>query len=274
MLVLEQEGARTEKPAVTQQSLFSMSQVINLWTSPCDFSVQLSDRCGAVGEQGGVCCGKIQVLEQRRTCTFLFHGYWKPAGLSKSAHICDTPKQEIYNRTAHSNPREERRDHFQIRAAPASTTETMVSMKVTVMMATLAVLCVLATNTHAALYGSCCRRYHPKPKFSDILGFSVQKRIELCNISAIIFHTKKGKRCADPAFGWVLDYVSRIESSHCQKRGQTTLDSVVSPLLGGGTDIRMTNADLRSSIALFHQLQAADVIMQARPASITLAGNG
>lgn len=73
----------------------SPTQVINLWTSPCDFSVQLSDRCGAVGEQGGVCCGKIQVLEQRRTCTFLFHGYWKPAGLSKSAHICDTPKQEV-----------------------------------------------------------------------------------------------------------------------------------------------------------------------------------
>ncbi|XP_043990921.1 C-C motif chemokine 20a.3 [Gambusia affinis] len=88
----------------------------------------------------------------------------------------------------------------------------MVSMKVTVMMATLAALCVLATNTHAALYGSCCRRYIPvKPKFSDIQGFSVQKRTELCNISAIIFHTKKGKRCADPALGWVLDYVSRIE---------------------------------------------------------------
>ncbi|XP_032420636.1 C-C motif chemokine 20a.3 [Xiphophorus hellerii] len=86
----------------------------------------------------------------------------------------------------------------------------MVSMKVTVMMVTLVTLCVLATNTHAALY--CCRRHLPgKPRFSDIKGFSVQKQTEFCPISAIIFHTKKGKRCADPALEWVLDYVSRIE---------------------------------------------------------------
>ncbi|XP_017165712.1 C-C motif chemokine 20-like [Poecilia reticulata] len=88
----------------------------------------------------------------------------------------------------------------------------MVSMKVTVMVVTLLTLCVLATNTHAALYTNCCRRYQlGKPRFSDIKGFSVQKKTELCSINAIIFHTKKGKKCADPALEWVLDYVSRIE---------------------------------------------------------------
>ncbi|XP_014898121.1 C-C motif chemokine 20a.3 [Poecilia latipinna] len=88
----------------------------------------------------------------------------------------------------------------------------MVSMKVTVMVVTLVTLCALATNTQGA-YIFCCRRYIPwKIPFSEIKGFSLQKSTELCPITAIIFHTKTGKRCADPTLKWVMDYVSRIES--------------------------------------------------------------
>uniref|UniRef100_A0A3B5Q264 C-C motif chemokine n=1 Tax=Xiphophorus maculatus TaxID=8083 RepID=A0A3B5Q264_XIPMA len=87
----------------------------------------------------------------------------------------------------------------------------MVSMKVTVMMVTLVTLCVLATNTHAA-YIVCCRRYLPgKLPLSEIRGFSLQENKELCQIRAIIFHTRKGERCADPTKKWVMDYVIHIE---------------------------------------------------------------
>ncbi|XP_035993982.1 regakine-1-like [Fundulus heteroclitus] len=88
----------------------------------------------------------------------------------------------------------------------------MISIKVTVMVATLVTLCILSTDTHAA-HMSCCRRHMVgRIPFSDIKGFSVQKITELCPISAIIFHTKKGKRCANPALAWVMDYVSRLEN--------------------------------------------------------------
>uniref|UniRef100_A0A3B3Y770 C-C motif chemokine n=1 Tax=Poecilia mexicana TaxID=48701 RepID=A0A3B3Y770_9TELE len=84
----------------------------------------------------------------------------------------------------------------------------MVSMRVTVMAATLVALCVLATNMHAA-YIFCCRRYvHRKIPFSEIKGFSLQKSTDLCPVRAIIFHTKNGKRCADPSLKWVMDYVT------------------------------------------------------------------
>ncbi|XP_054889481.1 C-C motif chemokine 20a.3 isoform X2 [Poeciliopsis prolifica] len=88
----------------------------------------------------------------------------------------------------------------------------MVSMKVTVMVATLAALCVLATNTHAA-YRFCCRRYFPgKIPLSEIKGFSLQKNTELCPFRAIIFHTNTRKTCADPTKKWVMDYVTQIDA--------------------------------------------------------------
>uniref|UniRef100_A0A3Q2NSK2 C-C motif chemokine n=1 Tax=Fundulus heteroclitus TaxID=8078 RepID=A0A3Q2NSK2_FUNHE len=87
----------------------------------------------------------------------------------------------------------------------------MISIKVTVMVATLVTLCILSTDTHAA-YVSCCRRYMVgRIRFPDIKGFSVLNHSELCPFSAIIFHTTKGKRCANPALAWVMDYVSRLE---------------------------------------------------------------
>ncbi|XP_016535043.1 C-C motif chemokine 20-like, partial [Poecilia formosa] len=77
---------------------------------------------------------------------------------------------------------------------------------------TLAVLCINYLFFLFTAYTFCCRRYtHRKIPFSEIKGFSVQKRTDLCPINAIIFHTKTGKRCADPTQEWVMNYVSRIE---------------------------------------------------------------
>ncbi|XP_027877445.1 C-C motif chemokine 20-like [Xiphophorus couchianus] len=86
----------------------------------------------------------------------------------------------------------------------------MVSMRVTVMAVTLVTLCVLVTNTHAG-YVFCCRRYLPgRLPFSEIKAFSVQRKTPFCPINAIIFHTRKDKRCVDPELEWVKDYVSQI----------------------------------------------------------------
>ncbi|XP_038127725.1 C-C motif chemokine 4 homolog [Cyprinodon tularosa] len=87
----------------------------------------------------------------------------------------------------------------------------MVSVKVTVVAVTLITLCVLASNKHAAYVGCCRRHIRGKIRFEEIKGFSVQNNTEVCPISAIIFHTKRGKACANPALEWVMDYVSRIE---------------------------------------------------------------
>uniref|UniRef100_A0A3Q2NSP6 C-C motif chemokine n=1 Tax=Fundulus heteroclitus TaxID=8078 RepID=A0A3Q2NSP6_FUNHE len=74
-----------------------------------------------------------------------------------------------------------------------------------------------AGSKPAQAYVSCCRRYMVgRIRYPDIKGFSVQNNSELCPISAIIFHTTKGKRCANPALEWVMDYVNRIET-HLRK---------------------------------------------------------
>uniref|UniRef100_A0A3B3WK61 C-C motif chemokine n=1 Tax=Poecilia mexicana TaxID=48701 RepID=A0A3B3WK61_9TELE len=98
----------------------------------------------------------------------------------------------------------------------------MVSMRVTVMAATLVTLAVLCINYLFFLFTAyifCCRRYvHRKIPFSEIKGFSLQKSTDLCPVRAIIFHTKNGKRCADPSLKWVMDYVSYIlKSEECHK---------------------------------------------------------
>uniref|UniRef100_A0A3B3TL19 C-C motif chemokine n=1 Tax=Poecilia latipinna TaxID=48699 RepID=A0A3B3TL19_9TELE len=70
-------------------------------------------------------------------------------------------------------------------------------------------LCLTHLLSFLAAYIFCCRRYIPwKIPFSEIKGFSLQKSTELCPITAIIFHTKTGKRCADPTLKWVMDYVN------------------------------------------------------------------
>ncbi|XP_013767004.1 C-C motif chemokine 20-like [Pundamilia nyererei] len=60
-------------------------------------------------------------------------------------------------------------------------------------------------------YPDCCRRYmRGRLPYSAIEGYSVQTDTEMCPISAIIFHTKKGKACANPALKWVIDAIDRI----------------------------------------------------------------
>ncbi|XP_047446097.1 C-C motif chemokine 20a.3 [Mugil cephalus] len=101
----------------------------------------------------------------------------------------------------------------------------MVSVKVTLMAIALLILCLQATNTSA--YRGCCQKYMKgKLPFRVIQGYAVQSVGEMCPINAIIFQTKKGKTCTDPALDWVMDYVNRlrnkaqkvhIESAQAQK---------------------------------------------------------
>ncbi|KAL3055069.1 C-C motif chemokine 20a.3 [Trematomus bernacchii] len=88
----------------------------------------------------------------------------------------------------------------------------MVSIKASVTVITLLTVCLLATNASPAHHG-CCRNYmKTKIPFLKIKGYSVQTVTGLCPISAIIFHTKKGKACTDPALNWVMDYVDRLRN--------------------------------------------------------------
>ncbi|XP_006810176.1 C-C motif chemokine 20-like [Neolamprologus brichardi] len=74
----------------------------------------------------------------------------------------------------------------------------------------IALTVCLTANTSAA-YPDCCRRYMTgRLPYSAIKGYSVQTVTEMCPINAIIFHTKKGKACANPALKWVIDAIDRI----------------------------------------------------------------
>ncbi|CAJ1072110.1 C-C motif chemokine 20a.3 [Xyrichtys novacula] len=90
----------------------------------------------------------------------------------------------------------------------------MVSVKALLMVTALLTLCLLTTNTSAAYAGKgCCHSYSKiKPPFHLIRGYSVQSEIEICPISAIIFHTKNGRYCSNPAQNWVMDYVERLRN--------------------------------------------------------------
>ncbi|KAM6990252.1 C-C motif chemokine 20-like [Tautogolabrus adspersus] len=91
----------------------------------------------------------------------------------------------------------------------------MVSIKATVLVITLLTFCLLATDTSAvSKYPGCCRSYmKTKLPFRVIVGYSVQSETENCPISAIIFHTRKGKEaCTNPALNWVMDYVNRLRT--------------------------------------------------------------
>ncbi|KAK7945703.1 hypothetical protein WMY93_001431 [Mugilogobius chulae] len=88
----------------------------------------------------------------------------------------------------------------------------MVSAKAQVPLLLLSALCLLTLNTSEA-YNACCRRYSSiKLPFSMITGLSIQTITQICNINAIIFHTKRGKACFDPASNWVMDYVNRLRN--------------------------------------------------------------
>ncbi|XP_037314544.1 C-C motif chemokine 20a.3 [Pungitius pungitius] len=86
----------------------------------------------------------------------------------------------------------------------------MVSIKATATVLTLLSACLLATNVSAVNHG-CCRSYMTaRIPFSRIQGYSVQTMTEMCHINAIIFHTKKGKACTNPALHWVMQYVNHL----------------------------------------------------------------
>ncbi|XP_054452583.1 C-C motif chemokine 20a.3 [Anoplopoma fimbria] len=88
----------------------------------------------------------------------------------------------------------------------------MVSIKASVVVLTLLSACLLATNV-SAVYHGCCRHYTTnKIPFHKIKGYSVQTVTEMCHINSIIFHTRKGKACMNPAHNWVMDYVNRLRT--------------------------------------------------------------
>ncbi|XP_042354362.1 C-C motif chemokine 20a.3 [Plectropomus leopardus] len=88
----------------------------------------------------------------------------------------------------------------------------MVSIKATVTVIALLTVCLLLTNASAASY-TCCQTYMTtKLPFSRIKGYSVQTITEVCHINAIIFHTKRGKACTNPALPWVMDYINRLRN--------------------------------------------------------------
>ncbi|XP_059915387.1 C-C motif chemokine 20a.3 [Gadus macrocephalus] len=86
----------------------------------------------------------------------------------------------------------------------------MAHVKGLMMALLLATIWLYATPTSAAPH-ACCREFtRGKLPFRVIKGYSVQSVKELCPIDAIIFHTKKGQACADPALFWVQNYINRI----------------------------------------------------------------
>ncbi|XP_036409576.1 eotaxin-like [Megalops cyprinoides] len=93
-------------------------------------------------------------------------------------------------------------------------------------LSTVCLLLVLAVSLFTLQAESaCCTKYSRAelPK-SLIKGFSVQN-IGLCNINAVIFHTRGGRKvCADPAKPWVMDMIqelrSTVESMSSQTQGQ------------------------------------------------------
>ncbi|KAK9539137.1 hypothetical protein VZT92_004264 [Zoarces viviparus] len=85
----------------------------------------------------------------------------------------------------------------------------MASIKATVAVLTLLSACLLITN--ASGHHGCCRSYMTaRIPFLKIKGYSVQTITETCHIHAIIFHTKKGKACMNPALNWVMQYIHRL----------------------------------------------------------------
>ncbi|XP_034039072.1 C-C motif chemokine 20a.3 [Thalassophryne amazonica] len=76
----------------------------------------------------------------------------------------------------------------------------------------LLTICLSDVCTSAAYHShGCCRQYtRGKIPLNNIKGYSVQTVKEMCPINAIIFHTKRGKVCTNPAFDWVMDYVNHL----------------------------------------------------------------
>ncbi|XP_066478760.1 C-C motif chemokine 20 [Tiliqua scincoides] len=66
-------------------------------------------------------------------------------------------------------------------------------------------LCLLLGTSEAQSNQDCCLSYNKEhlPRWA-ITGFTEQRSSEVCDIDAIIFHTKRGlKACANPKDRWV-----------------------------------------------------------------------
>ncbi|XP_062987561.1 C-C motif chemokine 20 [Elgaria multicarinata webbii] len=70
-------------------------------------------------------------------------------------------------------------------------------------------LLLLLGTSEAQSNQDCCLSYNKKPlRRSTVVGFTEQFSSEVCDINAVIFHTRKGyKACANPKDHWVKDRV-------------------------------------------------------------------
>uniref|UniRef100_A0A3P9L2J2 C-C motif chemokine n=1 Tax=Oryzias latipes TaxID=8090 RepID=A0A3P9L2J2_ORYLA len=106
----------------------------------------------------------------------------------------------------------------------------MVSVKVAFIVIAFLAVCIEQTDAAMDLillvyaHGfsfRCCRTYMKgRLPFAIIKGYSVQTITELCPINAIIFHTRKGKTCANPALNWVMEYVERLRMETYEPKKQ------------------------------------------------------
>ncbi|XP_031599607.2 C-C motif chemokine 20-like [Oreochromis aureus] len=117
---------------------------------------------------------------------------------------------KLLNSAPPFTPLEDRRDHFIIRITVVNGNKDMVTIKAMVIVITLTI-CLTANTSDGYRY--CCRRYMiGRLRDFEIKGYSVQTIKEMCPIDAIIFHTKKGKACTNPALKWVMDAVDRLRT--------------------------------------------------------------
>ncbi|KAI3375004.1 hypothetical protein L3Q82_021531 [Scortum barcoo] len=136
------------------------------------------------------------------------------ADLLRFLFVCSMYKgcydRQLVTTTSLTPPEDRLRRQLSSKSLLRSQREDMVSIKATAMLIMLLTFCLLATDTSAAYYG-CCRSYMKrKLPFPAIKGYSVQTVTELCPISAIIFHTKKGQVCTNPALDWVMEYINLL----------------------------------------------------------------
>ncbi|XP_028650753.1 C-C motif chemokine 20-like [Erpetoichthys calabaricus] len=79
-----------------------------------------------------------------------------------------------------------------------------------------ALVCVLTlhalTGEALAYMVDCCSRYSKTELPCGLIkGYEMQSSIDACDINAVIFHTKRGRKiCANPKDGWVLKRIQCV----------------------------------------------------------------
>ncbi|XP_039620378.1 C-C motif chemokine 20-like [Polypterus senegalus] len=77
----------------------------------------------------------------------------------------------------------------------------------------LLVLLTLNVLAVSAMYEDCCVSYTTRQmRCHAMKGYTIQTPEDLCNIEAVIFHTKWGKQiCANPSQQWVMEVIKCLQ---------------------------------------------------------------